>query len=170
MTHNARLSRLRPKSINTCYSISKFRFQPGLFRGACRAMHRSFIRTAIGRAMHRIANNGANTAKPDPMSEFCTIQYHCDTDHSVFASAVKPPRHGSGTGSRGKRRLIRQTKLPFVFNHRNYGAAWDGMILTCFAHSLIPRRPFRIGDEMCCGWVNFARTGTPATPELSFDS
>ncbi len=58
-------------------------------------------------------------------------------------------------------------ELPFVFNHRYYGAAWDGKDSDALRAAADPRKDrFIVGDQMFGAWVNFARYGTPSTPDL----
>jgi para-nitrobenzyl esterase len=58
-------------------------------------------------------------------------------------------------------------ELPFVFNHRYYGAAWDGADSDTLRSAADPHSDrFRVGDQMFRAWMNFARSGTPSTPAL----
>jgi para-nitrobenzyl esterase len=58
-------------------------------------------------------------------------------------------------------------ELPFTFNRPTYGAAWDGKDSDALRAAADPRGDrFRVGDQMFRAWVNFARNGTPSTPEL----
>ena len=60
-------------------------------------------------------------------------------------------------------------ELPFVFNHRHYGAAWDGKDSDTLRAATDPHGDrFRVGDQMFRAWVTFARTGSPSTRELSW--
>jgi para-nitrobenzyl esterase len=60
-------------------------------------------------------------------------------------------------------------ELPFVFNHRHYGAAWDGKDSDTLRAATDPRGDrFRVGDQMFRAWIAFARSGTPSTRELSW--
>lgn len=58
-------------------------------------------------------------------------------------------------------------ELPFVFNHRYYGVAWDGRDSDALRAAADPHGDrFGVGDQMFRAWTTFARSGTPSTPEL----
>ena len=60
-------------------------------------------------------------------------------------------------------------ELPFVFNHPQYGAAWDGKDSDALRAAADPRGDrFRVGEQMFRDWVSFAHNGNPSTAALQW--
>lgn len=60
-------------------------------------------------------------------------------------------------------------ELPFVFNHQDYGVAWDGKDSNEARIVADPQGDrFDVGDKMFNAWINFARTGDPSTDNLAW--
>ncbi|MBT2534401.1 carboxylesterase/lipase family protein [Arthrobacter sp. ISL-48] len=60
-------------------------------------------------------------------------------------------------------------ELPFVFNHQEYGAAWDGENSSGARTAADPNGDrFHVGDKMFDAWMNFARMGNPSTDSLAW--
>jgi para-nitrobenzyl esterase len=60
-------------------------------------------------------------------------------------------------------------ELPFILDHRNYAAAWDGTDTDAQRQAADPQGiRFQVGRRMLEAWAGFAHTGNPSTPALTW--
>lgn len=77
--------------------------------------------------------------------------YQCDWKTPCFGGMWAP--HG--------------VEIPFVFDVKQYGVAWDGKDSDALRNAADPQHVrFRVGSQMLAAWTNFARSGDPSTAEL----
>lgn len=60
-------------------------------------------------------------------------------------------------------------EIPFVFGNLTYGVAWDGEDNEELRAAADPKgERFRLARQAMQAWANFARTGNPSTPQISW--
>lgn len=71
------------------------------------------------------------------------------------------------TPSYNGRWALHGVEIPFIFQRKHYGTAWDGHDNDALRSSADPQGDrFVVGKKMFDAWINFARTGNPSSAEL----